>query len=203
MTTPRLLERLWNERKYPQLIDLLRAGRADLDPAVATRLTGPTAAAALAVIRLDELGQSLHPFASVAIRALIASQQPDGGWGDLAVTAMALRALRCSRGTGHVVTRGMQFLAAMQKPAGAWPTEPIRRLPADPALTAFILLHLAGDGDLARLARVDEALDWLHRHRCEIAPETRPWVDRATARWRRAATVTRSAAPLFAQVSWS
>lgn len=192
MTTIRQIERLWDEQAYARLARTLLDGRTDVDPALAGRVARSTvAAAALALIRLDEMSQNARPLCSRLVRALIAMQQPDGGWGDVAATVLAIRALRCARGDGVVIARGLAWLADLQKDEGAWPAEPIRRLAADPVTTAFVLLHLAGDPALARAARIADAADWLERHRDQADALARPLAARAVARAR--ATLPRTA----------
>src|SRR2546428_386722 len=76
-------------------------------------------------------------------RALLAAQNVnDGGWGDPVVTALCVRALLCGRGNGPSIDFGLRYLANLQKTEGVWPAGPIRRLPADPAASAFVLFQL-------------------------------------------------------------
>src|SRR5437764_9870979 len=96
----------------------------------------------MAIIRLDELNQSYVPLCAKLIRSLIATQQKDGGWGDLMATALAIRALSCCRGQGLAIQQGLVHLANLQKSDGAWPKVPLRRLSADGFVSAFILLQL-------------------------------------------------------------
>src|SRR5262245_15636992 len=114
MQTVRQIERLWTARQYPRLFGELIANRpealfdVDLEPA------GSTAAAATALIRLDELDQSHVPLYSKLIRAIIAAQQPDGGWQDATLTALCLRALMLGRNTGgEAIARGLAYLARL------------------------------------------------------------------------------------------
>jgi hypothetical protein len=184
MITVRHIDRLWEERQYARLAATLIETRSDIDASLGLRLRNSTAAAALAVIRLDELGQNAQAICARLVRALIATQQSDGGWGDVSVTVLALRALRCGRGDGDVIARGFQFLATLQKDDGSWPGEPIRRLGGDPATTAFVLLHLGTDRAFADAADIDAALTWLGRHRDELEHSARRHADRATTRCR-------------------
>lgn len=187
MTTTKQIERLWDERAYPRLARLILESRCDIDPGLVGRIARSTvAAAALAVIRLDELAQNARPIAQRLVRALIAMQQPDGGWGDVAVSVLAIRALRCACGDGAVIARGVRWLAELQKDEGAWPAEPIRRLSADPATTAFVLQHLAADPLLAAEARLVDAVDWLETHHDQADSLTHAHVARALVRARNA-----------------
>jgi hypothetical protein len=102
------------------------------------------------------------------------------------------------------VVEGMRFLAMLQKPEGAWPIEPVRRLPADALTTAFVLLHLGTDSRFAQAARVDDAIDWLARHRDELDAPTRRVAERVIGRCRGmpAQSPAASGAPLFAEGVW-
>lgn len=197
MTTIRQIDRLWAGNDHRRMVSELTGGRPELT-AVAQRLLGPAAAAAVAVIRLDELGQSHQPIVAKLLRSLIGAQQPDGGWGDLAVTILALRALRCCDGNGHAVERAITHLSLCQREDGAWPDEPIRRLPADGLTTAFLLLNLAGDEAMMGKLNLQSAADWLTAHRDELEPVTRRLADRAAAKLSRAGM-----AELLCAVSWS
>lgn len=160
MQTVRYMQRLWDQRKYPRLLAELLDPRIERLAAAELSERPASAAAALALIRMDELNQSHAPLASMLIRALIASQDPDGGWGDVATTALCLRALSLTRGRGESIARGMQYLAALQQPGGLWPKIPIRRMPADALVSAFTLLQLA-DNELFRASiNLDAATQW-------------------------------------------
>jgi hypothetical protein len=218
MMTVRQIERLWDERQYLKLARVLLDVRTDIDPEIVPRLTASStpgqsasavpASAALSIIRLDELNQNARPICPRLVRAVIATQHPDGGWGDVAVTVLALRALRCAGGDGEAIARGFSFLATLQKDDGSWPAEPIRRLSGDPSMTAFILLHLAVDPSFAAAGDVDAAVAWLRRRREEMDAPARRQADRAAARCRvirRSVEQDRTqAASLFAAtLSWS
>jgi hypothetical protein len=168
MTTVRQLERLWDDRQFARLASAICAGRSDIDPDLVPTFTDSVAAAALAVIRLDELGQTPHPLAGRLVRALLAAQLPDGGWGEVATSALAIRALRCGRGEGLGIARGVRWLAELQQDGGAWPAGPLRRLPPDAPTTAFLLLHLGADPLFNAVARVTDALAWLGRHQDQL-----------------------------------
>src|SRR4051812_12434925 len=143
MQTTRQIERHWNARQYDRLARELLAARPENSPRLVAELSRAVPAAALALIRLDELNQANHHLCGKLIRTIIAAQEGDGGWGDPIITALCLRALMCSRGLGISIERGIAYLASLQKNEGAWPAEPIRRMPEDAFVTAFILFHLA------------------------------------------------------------
>ena len=89
------------------------------------------------------------PLCPKLIRTIIAKQDPDGGWGDLMLTALCIRALSINNGSGDAVCRAIHFLANMQQPTGIWPRIPIRRMPHDAfAVSAFILLQLGRQSSL-------------------------------------------------------
>ncbi|CAN5515441.1 hypothetical protein BH09PLA1_BH09PLA1_32350 [soil metagenome] len=171
MITVRFVQRLWDGRNYDRLIAELLAARVESSPRIASRLTGSTAAAALGLIRLDELNQSHTPIAQTMLRCVIASQTTDGGWNDPLLCALCLRALLTARGQGLAIQRGLAWLAAMQRPEGIWPAEPFRRMPGDALVSAFILMQLAGNEQFRQTVRFDEACMWFEAHTDELEGE--------------------------------
>ena len=185
MTTVRQMERYWTRRQYDKLFDALVENRPEaafsFDPA------GPRCvpAAALALIRLDELSQSHVPLYGVLVRALLAAQGVnDGGWGDPVVTALCVRALMGVRGHGAAIDFGLRYLADLQKAEGAWPAGPLRRMPADPSASAFVLYQLGDRPAFRAGVRFDEALAWFDAHRSSLDAEARRWWDSARLRCR-------------------
>ena len=140
MLTVRQIERWWQVQAHDRLIDELCVGRAEAVSGIRPMLAGPTAAAALAVIRLDELHQSHQPF-------------------DPVTTALALRALGRGAGTGRSIDKAVDRLAALQRDDGQWPREPFRRFPGDGAVTAFVLFQLAETRTAAATALIDTTID--------------------------------------------
>src|SRR5437870_2978557 len=119
MITVKHIERLWTGRMYDRLFRELLINRPEAGLRLELELTGAcraTPAAAMAMIRLDELNQSHHPLQAKLLRTLIATQEADGGWGDPIATALAVRALLNDNGDGAVIDRGLHYLAMMQKP---------------------------------------------------------------------------------------
>ena len=160
MTTVRQIQRLWSAKAFDKLLQHLLLPRAEASPRLMAELKGPVAAAAMVVIRLDEMTQTFAPLYAEAVRTLIATQMPSGGWGDPMLTALCLRALMCGRGHGTAIDRGLAYLAELQKDEGIWPNPPVRRLPADPFASAFVLMQL-GDAEIFRSAvRLSEAVEW-------------------------------------------
>src|SRR5688572_9196736 len=121
MQTTRQIERFWTARQYGRLTRELLSARSEFSDRLVVELSRSVPAAALALIRLDELNQGHHPLNQVLIRHIIAAQEGDGGWGDPLVTALCLRALTLNRGQGVCVDRGFANLAELQKPQGVWP----------------------------------------------------------------------------------
>src|SRR5438093_803532 len=115
MITLRHIERLWDGRSYDTLIGELLAARAEDSPRLRTLLSGSLPAAALGLIRLDELNQAHAPIAPKFIRRILASQNADGGWDDPLLTALCIRALQTARGQGAAIDRAIAYLADMQK----------------------------------------------------------------------------------------
>lgn len=178
MTTLRQIERYWLAKEYVKLFRELAAARPEGRFEFETEIRAPLAAA-LAVIRLDELVQSHAPLYARLLRSLLLSQESDGGWGDPVTTALCLRALLCGEGNGLAVERGMTYLANLQKDEGIWPSLPLRRMPADAAASAFILSQL-GDSPVFRQAvRLDAAAVWFECHASELD-------EQAAALWARA-----------------
>jgi len=187
MITVKHIERLWTGRMYDRLFRELLANRPEGGLRLELELTGAcraTPAAAMAMIRLNELGQSHHPLQGKLVRTLIATQEPDGGWGDPIATTFALRALLADNGDGAVIDRGLHYLAMLQKPEGIWPNVPFRRMPADPYVSAFILNQLGGNSRFRAAVRFFDALDWFESHESSLDPETRRLWDRASLRCR-------------------
>jgi hypothetical protein len=182
MMTIKNLERQWNAKRYPKLLAELLEARAEAGFEFEPHASQTARVAALLLIRLEELDQSHVPLAGKLLRTLIAMQEADGGWGDPAVTALCLRALFCNRGAGVAIDRGLAYLANLQQPAGIWPAAPIRRMPADPPTSVFILGQLAHQPRFQSAVRLDDADEWFAEHRSSIAPEVlRAWA-RARAR---------------------
>jgi hypothetical protein len=184
MTTVRHLEKLWNSKTYERLVRELLNGRPENSLRLASELTTPLAAAALALIRLDELDQSHVPLAGKLLRTILLSQDADGGWTDPMTTALCLRALLANRGHGLSIERGFSYLANLQKPEGIWPREPIRRLPADAFASAFVLYQLGSVDRFRAAVRFANAIAWFDAHGPAQDPESRRLWDHARLRAR-------------------
>jgi hypothetical protein len=164
MMTVRQIQRLWDSRQYARLVEDLTAQRVE---GLAVReLSGhPTvAAAAWGLIRLDELNQAHAPLCRTLISTILIRQESDGGWGDVAVTAVCLRALSLSNGQGAAIERGMNYLAQLQQPDGIWPKIPIRRMSADPLVSAFVMLQLADHAGFRATVDFGAAVNWFMTH---------------------------------------
>ncbi|HEX8341916.1 MAG TPA: hypothetical protein VF624_13500 [Tepidisphaeraceae bacterium] len=161
MLTLRQIERLWQLRAYPRLIDELCTGRAEAVGGIRQLVQGPLAAAALTVIRLSELCQGNHPRVAAMVRYICAGRNADGGFGSAVTTALCLRALAGDRGTGPVVDGALAHLAQLQREDGEWPREANNRFPGDPAVTAFVLLQLAESRVPAARALINSTMDRL------------------------------------------
>lgn len=184
MTTVRQIERLWNARQYTRLFRDLIATRPERGFRLEMELDKPVPTAALALIRLEELTQSHVPLYSQLLRTVLSAQESDGGWGDPMATALCLRALMAGEGQGLAIEQGLMYLGALQKTEGIWPNVPMRRMPADPYISAFILYQL-GDAPRFRSAvRFFDALNWFETHEHALDTETRQLWDRAALRCR-------------------
>jgi hypothetical protein len=176
MVTVRQMEREWDDRKYEKLLAGLVAARPEQAFTFDYAGGRATPAAAMALIRLDELNQTHVPLYGRLVRAILAAQSAnDGGWGDPAVTAFCLRALTGSRGNGVSVERGLDYLAGLQKDEGLWPAGPIRRMAADTAASAFILYQLADNPAFRAAVRFHDAVAWFERRVDKSDPDTKQW----------------------------
>lgn len=182
MTTIRQMERLWNARSFSKLLRDMLAHRVEGVFALEAEMNLAPAAVAAAMIRLDELGQAHLPIATTFVRFLLTIQNADGSWGDVATTALALKALMTSKGSGIAIERGLKFLADMQKSDGLWPKIPIKRTSSDPMISAFVLQQLGHDARFHAAVRVDDALGWYGGNQPGLDPNTRRAWERATLR---------------------
>ena len=191
MTTVRQIERQWKAKEYQQLFADLTAPRPEgtLRLGIDTSLAAP--AAAIALIRLDELNQAHVSLYSTMLRTILAAQEFDGGWGDPVTTALGLRALLCSGGHGLAVDRALTYLAQLQKTDGLWPNIPIRRMPADPYVSALILFELRDYPRFREAVRFDDAVRWFVQHETELEPDCRKLWDRVRVRLGRLAPAAR------------
>jgi hypothetical protein len=140
--------------------------------------------AALGMIRMDELSQGSHPFYRRLLNVVLTSQQKDGGWGDPLTTALCLRALLGSNGEGNSIHGGLGYLATLQKTEGIWPKEPIRRLPADAFVSAFILHQLGEFAAFRNCVRFEDAILWFATHVKNLDEETQRLWSHARTRCR-------------------
>ena len=184
MQTVRHIERLWNARQYAKLFGELIANRPEGTFRLEIDTPTSTVAAAMGIIRLDELNQAHVPLYSTFIRALVASQERDGGWGDATITTLCLRALMLGKGHGDSIQRGLAYLATLQKPDGLWPKIPFRRMPGDACVSAFVLHQLSDDERFRGAVRFDDAVGWFEMNEKSLEPEARRLWDRARLRCR-------------------
>jgi hypothetical protein len=182
MITTRQIERLWTAKSFKKLFSELIAARPESAFHFDQELAKPTAVAALAMIRLDELSQSYLPLYSQFLRTVLAAQEADGGWGDLATTALCIRALLCGNGEGLAIERGLTYLANLQKPQGIWPAVPIRRMTEDAAVSLFILHQLADQARFRSAVRFADAVTWFESLQQSLEPELHQFWERARLR---------------------
>jgi hypothetical protein len=173
MITVRQLERFWQDKSFERISRLCLEMRPENSIRLAIETSRAVPAAALAVIRLDELNQSHAPFCGRMIRVILAAQEADGGWGDGATTALCLRALSCSSGQGPAIDRGIEYLRAIQKDDGSFPRVPLRRMPADAFTTALVVYHLTDNAGAAEALDLDAAAAFLDSQAEELDAETR------------------------------
>ena len=184
MFTIRQIERLWNSKQYRRLAVELLQGRPEASYRLEAEFGRSVPAAALALVRMDELAQSHHPLYRTLLNVLIVAQEADGGWGDVMTTAVCVRALTCGDGQGMAVERGLTYLAQLQKAEGIWPKVPIRRMPGDAFVSAFVLFELAEVEAFRQTSRLADALDWFAGNLTTLDPDARRLADRAVAKCR-------------------
>jgi hypothetical protein len=184
MITVRQIERLWDAKAYERLFGELAAARPEGSLRLGVDINRTVPAAALAIIRLDELSQSHVKLYPKLLKVLLTNQEADGGWGDLITTAFCLRALLCGTGNGLAIERGLGYLADLQKSEGIWPSIPIRRMPADPYVSALILYQLGDQPQLHQSVRVSDAAHWFFLHERSLDSETRNLWSRVQTRHR-------------------
>src|SRR5260221_3720394 len=184
MTTVKQIDRQWTAKAYGRLFHELVSTRPESSFCGLLDARRPVISAAMAIIRLEELSQSHAPVYPKLLRTLLAAQEADGGWGDLMGSALCLRALLCGRGNGIAIDRALGYFANLQKTEGIWPNEPIRRMPADPYLSAFILFQLGDHARFREAVRLVDAATWFETHDSSLDAETRRLWTRAGVRCR-------------------
>ena len=184
MITVRQIEREWEAKAYQKLFHELTAVRPESSLRLGVDESRPVVAAAMAIIRLDELSQSHVKLYSRLVKTIIAAQEADGGWADLGTTALCLRALLCGAGGGLAIERGLAYLVSLQKSDGTWPNVPIRRMPSDPYLSAIILYQLGDQPRFASAVRLGDAVRWFAENESSLDEETRTIWLRARRRCR-------------------
>ncbi len=176
MITVRRIERFWEAKKYAALMDELLQNRPEhllAGREQRVSLVRAASSAAVAMIRLDELSQSHTPLYRTLLRTVLACQEADGGWGDLVTSALCTRALLCGEGNGVAVERAIGYFVNHQKAEGIWPHEPLRRMPADPFVSAFILLELGDRPAFREAIRLNDAADWFEHNGEILCEDTR------------------------------
>lgn len=184
MITVRQIERHWDAKAYDKLFSELLLARPEGSFRLGVNTARALPAAAMAIIRLDELSQSHVKLYSTLLKTVLAAQEADGGWGDLVTTAFCLRALFCGNGNGVAIDRGLAFLAGLQKSEGIWPNIPIRRMPADAYVSALILYQLGDRPAFRRAVRMADAAHWFTLHDGSLDEETRALWNRVRIRCR-------------------
>lgn len=184
MMTVRQMERLWSGQAYGRLFRELIAARPEAAVVLPIDSGWEMPAAALVLIRLDELSQPHVPLYGRLLREILAAQQADGGWGDLTTTALCVRALLCDRGQGWAIERGLAYLSNLQKNEGLWPRIPLRRMSEDPLVSAFILYQLADSRQFREAVRSGDAVHWFVAHEASLDSDARYLWDCASLRCR-------------------
>jgi hypothetical protein len=183
MVTVRQIEKLWKDESFGRLLKGLLVNRPEASVRLEAELPASAlSAAAMAMVRLDELSQSHVPFYQKLLHRVLAKQEADGGWGDPMTTALCLRALLGGKGHGPAIDRGLLYLASLQKTEGIWPKVPFRRMESDPFVSAFILHQLGHSEQFRSSVRFFDALNWFESNEAKLDAETRRLWDHASIR---------------------
>jgi hypothetical protein len=167
MITVRHIERLFSHHQHPRLWRELIAGRPEATLGLDRELARVVPIAALGMIRLDELSQSHTSMYRRLLNVVLSAQHPDGGWGDVLGTALALRALMGgpnSSGRGRAIDRGLAKLASLQDQRGLWPRDAGAAMTADPLGSAFVLMQLGDRAVFRQATRFAPAVEWFNTH---------------------------------------
>ncbi len=169
MVTMRQLDRVGMGQHQAALPAELLAARAEDCLALQQLLhDSPVMAAAYAILRATELGQSHRALVQQAALRLMQIQLPDGGWGGGAVTtAVAIKAL-VDQGawTRQSVARALPHLERSQSPTGGYGSG------GDAvAATALVVGMLSGLRE-APFELIRRATDWLQTQRptADVSP---------------------------------
>jgi hypothetical protein len=173
MTTPRRIETMVKQGNGRQLVREMARYRSDLPEGMIDDLaSNPVAFHAMALVRLVEMQQGHLPHARTLARQIAAVQCDDGSFGDVAVTALAARALLDSRepAVERAGIDAIDALAATQLDDGSFPAEPWPGSPASGLATAFVLVQLARQPHARARLNLESAASWL-RSRIMTMPE--------------------------------
>ena len=181
MITIRQIERLFAAQQWGRLQRELMGNRPEASSAFDAALARVVPVAAMGLIRMDELGQGHHPLYRRLLNVVLTSQETDGGWSDPLTTALCLRALLAGNGQGGAIHGGLTYLAALQKTEGIWPKEPIRRMPEDAMVSAFVLFELGEFAAFRSGVRFADAIAWFVSRAKELDAEAaRLWMHART-----------------------
>jgi hypothetical protein len=173
MITVRQIERLWDAKHLRQLARELLRGRPEASERAEGDLARVAPAAAMGLVRLEELTQASVPLHERLLQIVLRSQEADGGWGDAMATAVCLRALLCGCGDGLAIERGLEYLANLQRSDGLWPLVPFRRMPGDGYVTAFVLIQLGAEPRFRHSVKLTDATEWLEQNARQMDPDAR------------------------------
>lgn len=173
MTTPRRIETMVKQGNGRRLVQEMARYRTDLPEGMIDELaSNPVAFHAMALVRLVEMQQGHLPHARTLARQIAAVQCDDGSFGEVAVTALAARALLDSRDPAveRAGIDAIDALGRLQLEEGAFPAEPWPDSPASVLATAFVLVQLARQPHARARLNLESAASWL-RSRLMAMPE--------------------------------
>ncbi len=187
MITVNRIERLFSDQQHPRLYRELIAGRPEATFALQPVLARAIPIATLGMLRLDELSQANTALYRRLRNVVLTAQNiADGGWSDPLTTSLALRAMLSGSGDGATIARGLHNLARLQHDDGLFPRENLHRMPADPFVSAFVMLQLGDHDPFRQSVRFHEAVEWFTRNATHLDPDTRRLWSHAHARCRSA-----------------
>jgi hypothetical protein len=183
MTTVRQIDGMWTDGQGRKLFSELSKFRPDVPEFLAGDLgILPIAAAALSMIRLQELNQTRTQLYRALLARVLVTQDADGGWGDTLATVLAARALLNDPEGRSAGLKAVILLSNFQLDDGTFPRTLARRLAGDTLATAFVLAHLARMSEVANRVRVEAAIGALVEARPTASPLLQPLIKLAISR---------------------
>ncbi len=175
------IRKLWSEGRVDALARMLAERRSEWSAWSVDRVRSLSAAAALGILTLVEMGSGPgDPLVREMGAALLAAQDSLGGWENPWTTSLVLRALSAGEIDGAAFARGLAYLASTQEATGGWAGSDSAGLHD----TAFVLTMLGDLADFRSAVDVGRAVDWYEA--VQLAPSAsraNGVVDAALRQW--------------------